>query len=446
MEIVQKLIVEVQRLTSEGRTTDAIYLLEKASVEILNFLGIIYHDQNMPNKAEIAMQAAINVDKSNWGTFSNLSHILNCRGLTERAKEAARKSVAFNDVDSLPCFNYGVILANLHLFEESNAAYREALRRKPDFPKARYNLACGLLSQGNFKEGWKEYESRFDKLDDVKSFRERFKQPTWNGSSSKKKKLCLFSEQGVGDLIQFSRYIPKARKLVKNIVLECQEEIATIMKQSFPDIEVIGRAGDPYPSPPSCDMVASVCSLPYILGLDHPQKCEYLKELSKPIELPIKFNIGFSWAGNPNHPLDESRSCHCQRFSAFTEYADLYSLQVGGNPRWKGDFPFVDLSDKLHDFNDTANYLRQLDLVITIDSGLAHLCGAMGVPCWVLIPFNFDWRWNTEWYNSIRLFRQSKMGDWDSVFQDVIKELAQVQKHQGLLNCDDKTGSKKLCH
>jgi hypothetical protein len=277
-------------------------------------------------------------------------------------------------------------------------------------------------------------------------FRSRFKAPDWDGEDLTGKTICLYCEQGVGDAIMFSRFLPLLKeKNPAKIIVEIQESLLPLFRHNFDFVEFRGRGHGPdYLPVPESDVVASICSLGYFFNI-RPESISGKPYLRMPSAAPTADGvkrIGFCWMGNPVHGQDMYRSLPMRHFKRLSDLKDveLYSLQKddGQFRRWLGQLVnlregaaglrFTNLAPQLETFMDTAECIMQLDLVVTVDTSIAHLAASLGKPTWVLVPKMSDWRWMRDrtdslWYDTARLFRQQTIGDWDSVFDEVIAEL-----------------------
>jgi tetratricopeptide (TPR) repeat protein/glycosyltransferase involved in cell wall biosynthesis len=358
-------------------------------------------------------------------------------------------------------YNLGFILRRLSRLEEAIAHYRHAIQLQPDFALAHKNLGHALLLQGNLREGFAEYEWRWRQPNWAPR---PFTQPLWDGSPLTGKTILLHAEQGFGDTIQFIRYAALVKAQGAEVIVECQPQLLRLL-QSASGIDRLVACNSPLPA---FDVHAPLLSLPHILGTSLktiPNRVPYLvrdegwgmgeekaegrgqKEgrgdggtggiysptlpLSHSPTLPLSHSlqVGIVWAGNPNHKNNQLRSCGLEAFRVLFDLpgVEFYSLQKGAavaDLRSLPDLSVQDLSDSLHDFADTAMAIAHLDLVITVDTAVAHLAGALGKPVWLLLCFAPDWRWMLEredspWYPTVRLFRQSRPGEWSDVFEQV---------------------------
>ncbi|MDX1486215.1 MAG: tetratricopeptide repeat protein [Alphaproteobacteria bacterium] len=327
----------------------------------------------------------------------------------------------------------GILLKELSCVDEAISCYRRAIALNPDNVEAQHNLGHALLLAGQYEEGWKWYEKRF--LSKGYTTRKReFGQPLWTGEPLDGKTILLQTEQGFGDSIQFIRFATTVSEQYDGtIIVECQPKLKSLFS-AVRGINTVVAEGEKIPD---FDVQAPLMSVPYILGTTLqtiPEEIPYItaENLPKPIQIQEKssFKIGFLWAGSTMNKKGMVRTVEAAHFERLIGFrgTKFYSLQYGDTAkelRTSEAFNAVeDLSPYLSGFAETAAVLDQLDLIITIDTYLAHLAGAMGKPTWVLLPYSPDWRWlldrtDSPWYPSLRLFRQPTAGDWDAVFCDV---------------------------
>jgi hypothetical protein len=310
---------------------------------------------------------------------------------------------------------------------------------RPNNAELHWNLSLALLSDGRLKEGFDEYEWRWQ-YDNFPSKRRDFRQPAWAGEAFDGRTLLLHTEQGVGDVLQFLRFLPmivERKGVGGRIVLECHDTLLSLM-EGFPGIDAMIRRFDP---PPPFDVHLPLLSAPRVLGIDTlerlPNAVPYLPvppgpDLPVPEADPARLKVGFVFGGNPQFPNDRVRSTRLESWMPLfgIEGVQFFSLQKGDREPELAAAPadVVRLNERLDSFRDTAVALGKLDLVITTCTSVAHLAGALGRPFWVVLSRNADWRWlvgrdDSPWYPSARLFRQAELGDWDGVFARVAAAL-----------------------
>ncbi|HLY46731.1 MAG TPA: tetratricopeptide repeat protein [Stellaceae bacterium] len=319
--------------------------------------------------------------------------------------------------------------------DEAIACYDRALALDANYADAHNNKALALLVDGKLTAGWDEYEWRT-------SLRgHNFAWPRWEGERLPGKTLLVWSEQGQGDTLNFCRYLGLIRERVAELVFEVQPSLLRLMQANFPQCRVVPRGAEL----PPIDAYIPLLSLPRLLATqldsipaatpslqaDPAATEEWRRRLAGP-----RLKVGLVWAGTPGHQNDRRRSLALAAFGDLLALpgVDFYSLQVGERSRdiTEADKSRLhDLSPLIADFADTAAIVANLDLVITADTSVAHLAGALGRPVWVLIPYAPDWRWlrgrdDSPWYPTARLFRQPRLGDWADVLDRVAAELAKL--------------------
>ena len=314
---------------------------------------------------------------------------------------------------------------------------------KPDYPEARLNRALAWLSEGEYERGWDEYEFRWK----GKSARMRdYPRPPWRGEDLAGKTLFLHPEQGLGDTIQFLRYARLAADRGARIVAEVQPSLIDLAR-TCSGIESLIPCGS---EPPPFDYHAPLLGLPRLLGTRRPEdvpgrdpylcadavRTNYWKTELAAFD---GLRVGIVWQGNPQHRGDHTRSVRLTRFEspAGVPGVRLISLQKGHGRdqvhELNGKLGAPDFGGRTSDESmaDTAALIMALDLIVTVDTAMAHLAGALGKPVWILLSYNADWRWmrkrtDTPWYPSARLFRQPAPGDWNSVFESIREELVRI--------------------
>jgi len=441
---------ETWQLSNNGRPHEALYVAEHAAVQSLNCLGLVYSNNHKNYKKSLeCFYRGLKIDPGNWQLWSNIVHVFSISGDLEKAQVAAKQAIKFSrGVHFDPFYNAGVVFTNAGNLNEAEKMYKMALEIDPKHATASFNLALNLLRQGKYVEGFEMYEWRFKSAEITRKFKERFLQDHWDGRKFKKKSLLIYSEQGLGDFILFSRFIEKAKSLGGKIIVEVQEPLAKIVKDNLPVDEVVSRPNNnDWPKPIETDYCISVCSLPKVLKIDSEQKIihdPYIRAKSKRKLKSVgkKLKVGLSWCGNSDHKRDFTRSTFVSVFQPLTENEKLqcYSLVKGVSfkrdwPTGKVDLGFglekmniIDLSNTINNFDDLASAIDAMDLIITVDTGLAHLAGTMGKTTWLLIGTETDWRWKdntdtTPWYQSVKIFRYKT--SWHDLINEVVKELPQ---------------------
>ena len=411
------------------------------------YLGIVLHDQRQYQGAVDAYERALHLQAEFPIALNNLGNSLRYTGDYERADSCFQKAIDLKP-DYLNAYkNRGTLHVWTGGIDKGLHYYEQALKINPNEAELHRNLGVIYLLQGRFEEGWPEYRWRWRVGDLHRPFGNI---PVWEGQDLAGKSIVLTAEQGLGDTINFARMACTLRESGANTTIYCQPPLVALL-QAAPDM------GNVYPNSLALQtpmhFQCSLLDTADVIGLNEtsiPAPNAYLQpseNLSAYWRSVIKQNdkqvlrIGISWQGNPDHQADAFRSFPLSQFEVLSELpgVELISLQAGfGSEQisnWQGAKPLRTLGDNVDKssgaFMDTAAIMRCLDLVITSDTAIAHVAGALGVPTWIALGFVPDWRWlldrqDSPWYPSVKLFRQPKIGDWDSVFQAIRRQLAEL--------------------
>jgi tetratricopeptide (TPR) repeat protein len=328
--------------------------------------------------------------------------------------------------------NRGVTLQNLKRFDEALASYERAIALRPDYAEAHYSEAMCRLLIGDFGRGWEKHEWRWQSKQ-LKHAKRNFSPPLWLGSNEiAGKTILLHAEQGFGDTIQFCRYAPLIAERAGRVILEVQSPLRALLSD-LPAVAQILSAGEQLPD---ADFHCPLLSLPLAVGTI-ASETPYLRASDASV---MRWNdrlgpgtrprIGLAWAGSPTHKNDHNRSIALGSFlpSIADVEATFVSLQrdmrAGDSAVLQGRTDILHFGDELKDFADTAALISNLDLIISVDTSVVHLAGALGKPVWVLLPFIPDWRWlldreDSPWYPTVRLFRQDDSCGWDNVIASI---------------------------
>jgi Flp pilus assembly protein TadD len=402
-------------LGQEGRVDEAIPLLEAA----------------------IARQPQI----ANWQL--NLCALYRGKNMLDHALRAGLEAVRYSPDTAA----HRVELALTHLSrgerELAKVQFREGIAREPEGAAAHMGLGELLLSLGEYLPGWTEYAWR-NRLDQARGTLPKMHAAPWNGMRIPGGKILLVADQGYGDMIQFARFIPRVRERVPHLIIGWGPEVTALLG-SHADIT---QCFDKWPDVPPHDAYVLLSSLPQIFHIEMhniPVPVPYLRANPERIAhwrtrfdnvLPAgKLRVGIAWAGRPTHPNNARRTLRLEKFHPFLSNDDVafVTLQKPFPPEdraYAATRPnLLDISADLENFAETGAVMEALDLVISVDTAIVHLAGALNRPAWVLIPEPADWRWlldreDSVWYNSLRLFRQQKPTEWDPVLARVAAALA----------------------
>ena len=423
-----------QALRLEPRFTEAHYNLANELLRTDRIDESVFHYQEALRIKPDLAEGHYNLGKA----FEKLDKLAEAEASYRRALE---RNPQYFDA----WFNLAISLSDQCKLEEAERCYQQALAMRPDHVDANWNLSLVWLLAGNLKEGWQKYEWRLQQP------KYQFLQPQrnrWQGEEALDKTLLVRAEQGLGDAIQFIRFLPLVKPRVGRLIFECQPSMTRLF-QNFSGIDQIySRKVDLFPPDVPYDVDSPLLSLPGILGvtLDSiPARVPYILPEKNRLEEwkqrippdPDQIKIGIVWAGHVGHRGNSKRSTSLSSWAplAGIRGVTFFSLQMGEaavealNP--PPGMNLFDLTDSIEDFADTAAFIALLDMVISVDTAVAHLAGAMGKPVWTLLPFTPDWRWllgrkDTPWYPTMRLFRQRVPGDWKGVFEEVASGLKEV--------------------
>ncbi len=377
-------------------------------------------------------QASLAIDPNSADAASNLGNALQTAGRLDEAIAQHERAAALRPQSAEIWANLGAALGERCEYQRAIECYRRALTIRADLAVAHWNFGCALLQSGEYSNGWREVEWRW-RWAGFRAPRRNFQPPQWMGEPLNGKRILLHAEQGFGDAIQFVRYAPMVARMGGRVILECHAELLRLFSHGIEGVEQIVAFSA---SPPAFDVHCPLLSIPLAVGTTLatiPAEVPYLKndpELVARWREKIgdegKFKVGIVWAGRPTHDNDRNRSMAPAALTPLRELNDVrfYSLQKGATAP-----PFMtDLTADLNDFADTAAVIENLDLVISVDTSVAHLAGALGKKTWTLLPIRPEWRWlldreDSPWYPTMKLFRQAQRGNWTDVIERVAAEL-----------------------
>lgn len=375
--------------------------------------------------------------------LKNLGHVILKLGHAGEGLHLLRRATELAPDDADAHYTLGNALLRMERLQEALACYARVRELQPNTARAYFAPASVLLMNGQYKDGWAAYESRFDMAaykSNVGNVHERL----WDGGPLNGRRLLIHVEQGFGDTLEFARYVPLVRQKAGDgkIFMLCEPELIRILESLEGVDEFYELRSD---TKLTYDVQIPLMSLPHRFGTTLetiPNRTPYVNAPSGAKakirkRKAAKLNVAFVWAGRPTHSDDRFRSCPVNWFATLFDVpgVDFHSIQWG--PRATELAPHlarknvVSLTDKLTDFGETAALIEQVDLVIAIDTAVAHLAGALGKPVWTILPFGGEWRWlfrreDTPWYPNMRLFRQRILGDWRPVFQRMAAALTQM--------------------
>jgi tetratricopeptide (TPR) repeat protein len=408
--------------------------------EAANNLAESFYQKGEFQRAIDSCRYAIKFKPDYPEALNNLGNALRRIGRPREAVEAYQKAIDINPNLAQTQDNMGNAFQAMGEFARAEALYRRAAELAPGYASPRWNLSLIRLRQGEYESGWELYDWRL-KMPGM-SLRPDLPGIPWEGSELDGKRILLVAEQGLGDTIQFIRYAAMVAQRGGRVTLACPKELHALLRHAEGVSNVVAGDGPL----PAADFHCALLSLPKIFRTNRdaiPAKKSYLsadpalkEKWSQRMQAgPDALRIGLAWAGNSNH-----RENHLRSFDLWTlaplvgarDNAKFYSLQVAESAFQaiappKG-MDLTDLGKEIADFSDTAAIIANLDLVITADTAVAHLAGALGKPVWVLLPFIADWRWLTDrsdspWYPTMKLFRQTNAGDWEAPLRKIAEAL-----------------------
>jgi tetratricopeptide (TPR) repeat protein len=404
-------------------------------------LGKALLSMKRPEEAVAALRRAVALDPNSSEAISSLADAVQKVGGEREALALYRRAAELRPDDATVLVNWGGLLEKMRDSQGAIGKYRRALELRPDYGEAKYNLALSLLRLGEFAEGWEAYEARWQVLERNYDKRE-LREPVWAGEDVRGKRVLVHLEQGYGDAIQFARYLPMLAGRGAKVMVRCDESLRRLFEESLPLGRVLG-VSEPLPE---FDFQVALLSLPRIFGTTLetiPADVPYLKASGEAVgkwrervdRSSGELRVGLAWAGNPIHEADRARSISLAAIAPLAAVANVrwFGLQVGEARKQITEaaalgMGVTDLGEELNDFADTAAAMMNLDLVISVDTAVAHLAGALGRPVWVMLRHGAEWRWmegrkNSPWYPTMRVFMQERAGEWGGVVEEVGREL-----------------------
>nr|WP_240535306.1 tetratricopeptide repeat-containing glycosyltransferase family protein [Bradyrhizobium sp. YR681] len=454
-----------EQLFNLGRYAEALERFNAAeklnpnSAVLYQMRGVCLQEANRFEEAEADYTRSIALDPRLPETHNNLGLLYSRLGRMEQALAQFDRALELRPDFTAVLNNKALALLKLQLLDEAFATFRRSLAVDPQHAPTTYNLATLQLLTGDFERGWPGREERW-KLP-VGLLDRGFSQPLWRGDQPiEGKTILLHADEGLGDAIQFARYVPMVAALGARVILEVQPPIQRLLAGVPGVANCISR---PSATSLAFDLHCPLGALPAVFATrlgTIPFAKSYLPappaarvnawegRLEDRLGRRNRFRVGLVWSGQPEHKNDHNRSMALRALAPVLDCdVQFVSLQKGVRDQdraFLGERPdIVDLTERLTDFSDTAALVCCLDLVISVDTSVVHLAGALGVPVWTMVPFSPDWRWllnrdDSPWYRSMRLFRQPAPGDWASVVDGVRRELERaVSAWRSRDNADD---------
>ena len=422
------------RLDEADACLDRILAVTPNDAEAIHFKGVVAIRKGMTAEGAALMERSVALGPAKPYYLRNLCEVYRTLGRYDEALDAGRRAVAGDPADPICHANLSVLHYERGEAAEAVASAERALAINDNLPGAHFGLAEALLLRGDLARGWEEYEWRF-RMPGVPSLMPKNDIPQWDGAPLKKGRLMLIADQGFGDGIQFCRYIPWAAGRCEELVIACSRELQPLIAQ------VAGGATlfDRWEAAPAAAAFLPLSGLPRLHGtrLDtipadipylraDPARAAAWKARLDMFCAPSHRRVGLVWAGRPTHKNDRNRSVTLNGLGTITDLdgVTFVSLQKGPPQaqvaEYFGRAPVVNLGPEIDDFSDSMAVIDGLDLVVTVDTAIGHLAGAMGKRVFIMLPYASDWRWlegrsDTPWYPTVRLFRPPAPRDWDAV-------------------------------
>jgi len=447
----------------QGKLDNAIQTYQQAieinpdDAEIYNSLGTTLQKQEKLDQAIQVYRRALEINPNYSEAFYNLGLALQEQGELDQAIQAYHRALEINPNYSEAYNNLGNVLKEQGKLDDAVLAYRSALGINPDYSEAHNNLGLVLLLQGNFSSGWREYEWRL-KCKELGFFLNKrdFPQVFWNGSDLNGKTILVWAEQGIGDEIMLASMLPTLLKMNSNIIVECDKRLVPLFQRSFPFIQFVPREDPANPKllDTTIDYQIPMGSLGQWLRADKdaflPKQESYLQACPNRVgQLQEKYRslagdkllVGISWRSTGiDKKRAQTKSAPLKHWTPILSQKDCYFVNLQyGNIREEIEaytiatgYPiYIDEEiDPLSDLDGFAAQVSVLDLIVSTSNTTVHMSGGLGKKVWGLLSSRPDWRWmleeeNTPWYQTVRLFRQEKSGDWEGVFQRISSALKQ---------------------
>ncbi|MCG2720562.1 MAG: tetratricopeptide repeat-containing glycosyltransferase family protein [Thermodesulfovibrionales bacterium] len=431
-------------LQGQGMLDESIMHYQKALEIDPNFADAYYNigkalqQKGCLNEAVVNYQKALQLNPDSAEVHNNIGFCFHEKGQNDEALSHFQKAIDLNPEFAEAYYNLALNYHDKKMIKKAIEYYEKAIECKNDFVRAHWNMSCALLLSGDFERGWKEYEWRW-KLKEHRGYRTTHTR--WDGSDIAGQTILLHAEQGFGDTIQFIRYAPLVAQRGARVIVQCPKELLPLIRKVKGIEQVLSKEGQM----PKFDLQCPLLSLPLLFGTTLENiPCE-IPYISADLSLfrnwrallrsdSSMLKVGLVWSGRTKGKREHRRSCPLSFFSAFTQFDNImfYSLQKGDGSEEAKMPPkgmrLIDCQEDLHDFSDTAALIANLDLIVSVDTAVAHLAGSLGKPVWTMLPFIPDWRWllnrdDSPWYPTMRLFRQPSPGDWQSVIGHMEKAL-----------------------
>jgi predicted O-linked N-acetylglucosamine transferase (SPINDLY family) len=419
---------------------EAILRQPRMSAAHNNMADALKHLKRLPQAIE-AYSSVVELEPELAEGHYNLGSACRLDEQYEKALTHLGKAVQLRPTYAEAWNNLALTCKNIGEMERALTYFNRALEIDPMMAVARWNRSFVHLLKGNWQQGWRDFEWRFDLPNWRSIYPHRIAGTRWDGSDAFDKSILVHDEQGLGDTFQFLRYLPLVKKKCRRVIFETRKELADLLAGSAGIDQMVVRSPK---APPSVvyELYIPLMSLAGLFGTSPDNIVNPGPYITAPENKVAKWKrdlpgqgakVGIVWAGRPEHLNDANRSCTIDDISELFKFESVNFIGLQKGPAAAqveklNHSNVVNIGDSLESFADTAGVMANLDLVISVDTSVAHLAGAMGIPVWVLIPFIPDWRWmmhgqRTPWYGSMRLFRQQRPRDWQAVARDLSTNL-----------------------
>ena len=435
--------LDAGRLDAADRMLGHLLAALPAHADSLHARGVIAYRRGRLEEALALMERGVAAGAQRATHLRNLSEVYRLLGRLDEGLAAARRAVSLDPADPLGPFNLALVLYDRLNVSACIAAARHCLDLRPNLPQGRMKLAQALLLAGDLAPAWEHYEWRYQ-VPGAPPLMPPTDRKQWDGRPLQGERLLLIGDQGYGDVLMFSRYIPWVRARADTMVIACSQEMQPTLQRMFPDIPTITQ----WELIPPYACFCPFSGLPRLHGTtlatipaggpcyaaDPALAASWKKRLDR--DLPAgALRVGIAWAGRPTHANDHNRSVTLPAFAPVGELPGvaLVSLQKGPPAAqaktWMGPAGLLDLDAEIRGFEDTAAIIDGLDLVLCVDTSVGHLAGVMGKPAWILLPYAPDWRWllgrsDSPWYPTVRLFRAPAPKRLDAAIAEAAAALA----------------------
>jgi len=450
-EIVKKFPNEYEAYLNLGNLFASWRLFQKAvepyrraivlapdKTQAYNNLGVVYKELGRNEEALFAYQKVLELNPNDSAALNNLGNLRRNMGDTTGAIADLKRSITLNPNYADAYSNLGAIYKENKEFDRAMFYYQKALALNPEHTNAQFDIALMELSKGHYESGWSGYEYRL-KMNELLAKTDVYTSPLWRGESLQNKTIILQTEQGFGDTIMFIRYAPYFRELGAKIIVRTRLELVALFR-SIQEVDEIICEEDPLPEH---DFYLPLLSCPQRFKTvlqTIPRKFPYLGSPKNGLSLERKsLHVGITWSGSPTNRGHKDRYVGLKILSQLfdIDHISWYSLQIGEDSHEIQSFnlhdTIIDKTELLTDFAQTAAFIEALDLVISVDTSVAHLSGALNKKTFVLLSKPAEWRWmqegeTTPWYESLLLFRQEIRGDWQKPILQIKEKLRELTK------------------